>query len=194
MMPDSGKQESEAKLILTREGQLLNEYPIKKECFSIGRGEDNNVHLTDKKVSRVHARILSDSEGHFLEDLNSTNGTFVNEKRISKHTLREGDVIKIGKYRLSYKPSLDFSDSQSKSVDTKVSQLELDDWITDKKRIPVDITTLDFETTSIDVSQTKAQRSGIKISEKILDSSPPEKPSQKRDLGQALKTLEDLLG
>ncbi|MCP4409856.1 MAG: FHA domain-containing protein [Gammaproteobacteria bacterium] len=189
---DSDQRGSESKLILTQGGKLIYEYLIKGECFTIGRGEDNDIQLPDKKVSRVHARILTNLEGNLIEDLNSTNGTFINAKRISEHILQNGDVIKIGKYGLSYQPSSDSSLSQSKNADTKVSQLESDNFITKKKRVPVDITALDFEITSIGMSQTNAQQSVTERAGKVMDSS-SEKISRKQELEEVLKTLEDLL-
>ncbi|MEN8132439.1 MAG: FHA domain-containing protein [Pseudomonadota bacterium] len=180
------------KLILAHAGQQLHEYPIEGNCLMIGRGKENDIRLPDKRVSRAHARILTSLGSSLIEDLNSTNGTFVNSKRISIYALQEEDVIKIGKYILSYKPNPDLRYYDTKSVNIKASQPDLDDVITKGKRVPVDITALDFETTSTDASQTNTQQSAIELSEKIMDSS-LEKTSKKQNLDQVLKTLEGLL-
>ena len=65
--------------------------------ITIGRDSTNSFQVLDNQVSRLHARISIGQEGSIvIEDLNSTNGTFVNEKGIKKETIHPGDEIKIG--------------------------------------------------------------------------------------------------
>ena len=66
-------------------------------AMSIGRAPDNDLHLTDTSVSSHHAKIFTYLDASYIEDLGSTNGTFLNGKRIQKHTLHTGDIIKLGK-------------------------------------------------------------------------------------------------
>ena len=64
--------------------------------FSIGRGPANTLALSNPDVSRHHAEIVSEDESWVLRDAGSTNGTYVNGRRITEHALRPGDVIKVG--------------------------------------------------------------------------------------------------
>ena len=64
--------------------------------LTIGRRSDNTVRLIDVKVSRNHAKILATAEGFLIEDLKSSNGTYVNGENIESHLLRPGDTITIG--------------------------------------------------------------------------------------------------
>ena len=64
---------------------------------SIGRTPDNDLQIDAKFVSRHHAVILVGPAHTIIEDLNSTNGVLVNGRRITRHTLRDGDQIAIGR-------------------------------------------------------------------------------------------------
>lgn len=75
---------------------LGRQYPLEGET-TIGRGGENTIVLDMDNVSRRHARILSESDGHFLEDLGSTNGTYVNDAEVKfSRQLVNGDLLKIG--------------------------------------------------------------------------------------------------
>lgn len=76
------------------------------KATSIGRAKANEVVVNDVSVSSEHCRIRPE-DGHFvLHDLRSTNGTFVNERRVTRHVLTEGDVVKIGETSLLFKTDL----------------------------------------------------------------------------------------
>ncbi len=90
------------KLEFSFNSSKLGEFPLNKEVMTIGRKEDNDIRIENLAVSGHHAKLLTIFEDTFLEDLNSTNGTFVNGKSIDKHPLRNGDVIVIGKHELRY--------------------------------------------------------------------------------------------
>src|SRR5437773_12143131 len=66
----------------------------------IGRKGDADVVLNNQHVSRHHAKLVKTADGYFLQDLGSTHGTFVNETRVERHTLRHGDKISLGKDRI----------------------------------------------------------------------------------------------
>jgi pSer/pThr/pTyr-binding forkhead associated (FHA) protein len=68
----------------------------------IGRTADNDLQIESKYVSRHHAQIVTTHEGSWLEDLNSTNGVFVRGRRVRRHRLEEGDVVKLGMHDLAY--------------------------------------------------------------------------------------------
>ena len=90
------------KLILTLDGQELAQYELEKERYTIGRLADNDIHIDNMAVSGHHALIINILKDSFLEDLNSTNGTYVNGKLVKKHALQEADVITIGRHALKY--------------------------------------------------------------------------------------------
>lgn len=62
----------------------------------IGRAQDNDIKVPNKTISAHHARIYTYLNASFIEDLGSTNGIYLNGKRIYKHTLHNGDKIKLG--------------------------------------------------------------------------------------------------
>lgn len=77
-----------------------NTVNLKVGAVSIGRSSDNDVHIKDSTVSSHHAKIVTYFDASYIEDLDSTNGTFVNGKRVQKHILNPGDVISIGTHTL----------------------------------------------------------------------------------------------
>ena len=91
-----------ARLILSLDGQVLAEYNMTKERYTVGRLPDNDVRIDNAAVSGHHGLIINILNDSFLEDLNSTNGTYVNGKLIKKHALTHGDVITIGHHHLRF--------------------------------------------------------------------------------------------
>lgn len=82
-------------------GQVFN--LSETTATSIGRSRANDIQVEDVSISGQHCRVRSE-DGHFVvHDLRSTNGTLVNDKRISRHILEEGDVIRIGETALQYR-------------------------------------------------------------------------------------------
>lgn len=90
------------KLILRYDQRELQECAVGAHPVSIGRLPDNNIVIDNPAVSGRHARVYREGSHYVLEDLKSTNGTFVNEKPIARHTLLEGDVILVGKHTLAF--------------------------------------------------------------------------------------------
>jgi pSer/pThr/pTyr-binding forkhead associated (FHA) protein len=68
----------------------------------IGRAPDNGLALGDTRASRYHARVLSQGDAFLLEDLESTNGTRVNDRPVTRRILTQGDVIQIGKTKIVF--------------------------------------------------------------------------------------------
>jgi pSer/pThr/pTyr-binding forkhead associated (FHA) protein len=89
-------------LVLTLNQSVLGEFPLEKERLLIGRKPENDIQVDNLAVSGQHAAIITILNDSFLEDLDSTNGTFVNGKLVKKHALKHGDVITIGKHELKY--------------------------------------------------------------------------------------------
>jgi hypothetical protein len=95
-----------AKLILSENMRILDEFPLDRDCITIGRRGDNDIQIDDRAVSGYHCQILTVLNDSFLEDLQSTNGTYVNSKRITKHALHNGDIIILGVHQLQYENEL----------------------------------------------------------------------------------------
>ncbi len=91
-----------AKLVLSLNGVVQGEYQLDKERLSIGRKADNDIPIDNLAVSGKHALVITILDDSFLEDLGSTNGSYVNGKLIKKHALKDGDVIAIGKHEMKY--------------------------------------------------------------------------------------------
>lgn len=91
-----------AKLQFSLDGNSLGEFELNKERMTIGRRPVNDIHIDNLAVSGEHAAITTIGNDSFLEDMNSTNGTLVNNKSIKKHVLHHNDVIEFGKYQLLY--------------------------------------------------------------------------------------------
>lgn len=91
-----------AKLILKYEAAVLKEIPLKQAAITIGRTPGNDVVVDNLAVSGHHAKIYFETDKFVLEDLNSLNGTFVNNQRVRKSYLKNGDEILIGKHTLLY--------------------------------------------------------------------------------------------
>lgn len=89
------------KLTLQFEGRVLKEFVVGKSV-TIGRLPDNTVVIDNPAVSAHHARVFRDGDRVVLEDLKSTNGTFVNEQHVDRQTLHSGDVVLIGKHKLVF--------------------------------------------------------------------------------------------
>jgi pSer/pThr/pTyr-binding forkhead associated (FHA) protein len=91
-----------ARLVLSLDGQVLAEYNMSKERYTVGRLPDNDIRIDNPAVSGHHALIINILNDSFLEDLNSTNGTYVNGKLIKKHAMQHGDVITVGHHALRF--------------------------------------------------------------------------------------------
>ncbi|MEE8528305.1 MAG: FHA domain-containing protein [Gammaproteobacteria bacterium] len=104
-----------ARLILSLDGQVLAEYNMTKERYTIGRLPDNDIRIDNPAVSGHHSLVINILNDSFLEDLNSTNGTYVNGKLIKKHALQHGDVITVGHHQLRF-------------VDDQVNDVEQDEF------------------------------------------------------------------
>jgi pSer/pThr/pTyr-binding forkhead associated (FHA) protein len=91
-----------ARLVLSLDGQVLAEYNMSKERYTVGRLPDNDIRIDNPAVSGHHALIINILNDSFLEDLNSTNGTYVNGKIVKKHAMQHGDVITVGHHSLRF--------------------------------------------------------------------------------------------
>jgi pSer/pThr/pTyr-binding forkhead associated (FHA) protein len=87
-------------LIVKFEGSVLKKIATNGGSITIGRGPDNAIAIDNLAVSSRHAEIRSEQGGLVVEDLNSLNGTFVNNQRVKRSALKHGDVVSIGKHSI----------------------------------------------------------------------------------------------
>ena len=102
-----------AKLVLTLHGQVAGHYFLERERFVIGRKEACDLCIDEPGISKEHAAVVTIGNDQILEDLDSTNGTIVNGKRMEKHILQHNDIIEIGPCQFKYinakaTPDMDF--------------------------------------------------------------------------------------
>lgn len=109
-----------AKLVVKHEGIVLKEFDINKASMTIGRTADNDIQLDDPAVSGKHAKIeqlpneyLDNHNDIYLQDLGSTNGTQVNGMLVTRHLLKNGDLLQIGKHKLGYVSEIDHRHTQT---------------------------------------------------------------------------------
>jgi pSer/pThr/pTyr-binding forkhead associated (FHA) protein len=90
------------KLVVSLDNVVIKEVTILKERTTLGRRPYNDIVIDNLAVSGEHAVLLAVGDDVFLEDLNSTNGSYINGKPVKKQLLSHNDIIEIGKYRLKY--------------------------------------------------------------------------------------------
>ncbi len=114
-----------SQLTISFEGRNLGEIPLDKERVTIGRHPDNDIVLKDDRaISGHHAVIITIMNDSFLEDLESTNGTIVNGRRVGKHPLSNGDLIQIGRHNLKYEgEETDYDEDFEKTMILKPSEI-----------------------------------------------------------------------
>lgn len=96
-----------AKLSLMFEKKLVKEVPVGNRPIGIGRAPDNDLPVDNLAVSSYHARVYFEAGKLVVEDLDSLNGTFVNELRVERATLHDGDSIWVGKHHIKVDTSGD---------------------------------------------------------------------------------------
>lgn len=90
------------KMIVSIDGVVIKEVQLTKERTTLGRRPYNDVVIDNLAVSGEHAALQMNGSEVVLEDLNSTNGTYVNGKAIKKQSLQNGDTIEVGKYKIKF--------------------------------------------------------------------------------------------
>jgi FHA domain len=91
-----------AKIIVSLDDNLIKVVPLNKDRMTLGRRPYNDIVVDNLAVSGEHAALQIIGHDYFIEDLNSTNGTFINEQKIKRQILKNGDNIEIGKYAIKY--------------------------------------------------------------------------------------------
>ncbi len=90
------------KMIVSLDGVVIKEVQLSKDRTSLGRRPYNDIVIDNLAVSGEHAVLQMSGNEVYVEDLNSTNGTYVNGKTVKKQLLQNGDFVEIGKYRIQY--------------------------------------------------------------------------------------------
>lgn len=96
------ERRSSYKIVIQANNKVKGEYYIRKKRISIGRHKENDLRIDDPLISRQHAQIIQQGRTTYFRDLNSTNGSFLNNKRIDIAPLEEGTIIQLGSYKLTY--------------------------------------------------------------------------------------------
>jgi len=88
--------------MVATDGRTTQDLPLRVGRIIIGRTPDNDLHVDSRFVSRHHCQIVTSPQGSVIEDLNSTNGIYLQGRRVRRHNLNDGDVIMLGKHELLY--------------------------------------------------------------------------------------------
>ncbi len=87
-------------ILLKFNEKVLKTIESDKNEIMIGRNAENDIVVENLAVSKLHARIVKQDEAYYIEDLNSTNGTYLNKIRITKKDLKDNDIISVGKHSI----------------------------------------------------------------------------------------------
>ncbi|NNF16506.1 MAG: AAA family ATPase [Gammaproteobacteria bacterium] len=109
------------RLVLVREGTVLQKYKINSVRMVIGRDADNDIPVASEFISRHHAQISFYRDSYWVNDLKSTNGTFVNGRRIQRRRLANNDVIAIGHHRLIFQDANAVAQDDDDNLPTDIS-------------------------------------------------------------------------
>lgn len=90
------------RLYLTRDGKTLGEISLDRARLLIGRSEHNDLRINSEFISRHHAMFVRHGSATLLMDLNSTNGTFVNSRRVSNYVMMHDDIVSLGNHRIKF--------------------------------------------------------------------------------------------
>jgi general secretion pathway protein A len=90
------------RILLATEGKTVAERELKPGRLVIGRTPDNDIQIDSKFISRHHCQIVTQADSCLIEDLNSTNGIYVQSKRVRRYNLNDGDVVQIGQHEIMY--------------------------------------------------------------------------------------------
>jgi pSer/pThr/pTyr-binding forkhead associated (FHA) protein len=106
-----------ATLYLKFKESVLEELPLKSGITTIGRAEGSDIHIDNLAVSGNHARILGKDNTFLIEDLGSTNGTYIDDRRITRQRLVHNTIITIGKHSLVFvDPDATLADDNDRTV------------------------------------------------------------------------------
>src|SRR5580698_1283160 len=90
------------RILLACAGKTVMERELKPGRLVIGRTPDNDLQIDSKFISRHHCQIVTQTDACLIEDLNSTNGIYVQSKRVRRYNLNDGDVVQVGQHEIMY--------------------------------------------------------------------------------------------
>jgi general secretion pathway protein A len=90
------------RILVAHQGKTVGERELKPGRLVIGRTSDNDLAIDSKFISRHHCQIVTQLNACVIEDLSSTNGIFVQSKRVRRHNLNDGDVVHVGQHEIMY--------------------------------------------------------------------------------------------
>ena len=90
------------RMIVSIDGVVIKEVKLTKERTTLGRRPYNDIVIDNLAVSGEHAVIHMADDGVEIEDVGSTNGTYVNAKAVTRQELRNGDIVEVGKYKIRF--------------------------------------------------------------------------------------------
>jgi len=90
------------RILLASAGKTVVERELRPGRMVIGRTPDNDLQIDSKFISRHHCQIVTQTDSCVIEDLNSTNGIYVQSKRVRRHNLNDGDVVQVGQHEIMY--------------------------------------------------------------------------------------------
>jgi general secretion pathway protein A len=94
--------QSVGRILLASDGKTVIERELKPGRLVIGRTPDNDLQIDSKFISRHHCQIVTQADACVIEDLNSTNGIYVQSKRVRRYNLNDGDVVQVGQHEIMY--------------------------------------------------------------------------------------------
>jgi pSer/pThr/pTyr-binding forkhead associated (FHA) protein len=111
-------------MLIQLDGEVaVHKFPIDKDNILLGRGMDNDITIDDMAVSAHHARVVTkvldearDIRAYYLEDLGSTNGSFVNENRVQQQQLHNDDIISIAFHEFKFVDENEPQEEKTKKI------------------------------------------------------------------------------
>jgi type II secretory pathway predicted ATPase ExeA len=90
------------RILIAHEGKTMLERELRPGRLVIGRTADNDVQIDSKFISRHHCQVVTQHDSCVIEDLNSTNGIYVQSKRVRRYNLNDGDIVVVGQHEIMY--------------------------------------------------------------------------------------------
>ncbi len=100
--PSQANGQVVGRIVIAHEGKTTAERELRPGRLVIGRTSDNDVQIDSKFISRHHCQVVTQHDSCVIEDLNSTNGIYVQSKRVRRHNLNDGDIVVVGQHELLY--------------------------------------------------------------------------------------------
>ncbi len=114
------------KLIISCNDKKVDEVVLRREAVTVGRRKDNDIRLDDNTVSGHHAQFSITGDKVYVEDLGSTNGTYVNGQRVEARALEDGDVVIIGKHKFTVRARTEESRADMADPTLQIETRELE--------------------------------------------------------------------